>query len=238
MRAPRFFHQMKRNRFKPLRYFLFGALLAAVLFATGCVRTYRRRDIEQYLKKEYALRSFFVSEEPTEIEGMDGYTDKLWTVVIFENSGFPLYITLPDERFAFRVLDDRYYSLWADNRLRSDYGACLLREIADGYDGFSSASLSFTEDEEFMLTASLTGHFESARELQALCGEAARFLAYAGEKGFSEDLNIRFSTTDPIDGSEAVFWKWASPQEAGGLAEEADEWYEKLLAPPESKPDA
>ena len=213
---------------RAVRILLLGALLLALFASSGCVRTYRRRDIEAWLKHEYGLRAFYVSDEPNEITDGEGWHDRLWTVAAFRNTGFPFYITLPEQRFTFHVLDDRYYSLWAENRLRSDYGARLLREeILPQYGEPEHAALFFEEDEEHLLNASLTGSFSDRGELLELCSEARDLLRFAAADGYADELSIRFSFAGAPDGTSAEYRNWVSPDEAAELEEDALTWYDE-----------
>ena len=54
-------------------------LLAAVILA-ACTKDYKEEDVIKYIREELGLSSYSVISGPEEVEGEDGYTDRIWTV--------------------------------------------------------------------------------------------------------------------------------------------------------------
>lgn len=107
-------------------------LLAAVILA-ACTKDYKEEDVIKYIREELGLSSYSVISGPEEVEGEDGYTDRIWTV---STKDFDL-----GEELVFHVCDDRYWGLeWVTNRMTDDLQYQKQRVLMESFsmpDGFS-----------------------------------------------------------------------------------------------------
>ena len=100
-------HKMKTKRI------LTAALLLAAVILSACTKDYKEEDVIKYIREEMGLSSYSVISGPEEVEGEDGYTDRIWTV---STKDFDL-----GEELVFHVCDDRYWGLeWVTNRMTDD----------------------------------------------------------------------------------------------------------------------
>ena len=101
-----------------------AALLLMVLLLTACTKDYKEDDIQKYIREEMGISSFSILEGPVEVEGEDGYTDRMWTV---STDAFAL-----TEDLVFHVYDDHYWGLeWVTNQITDDLAyqkECVLLE--------------------------------------------------------------------------------------------------------------
>lgn len=154
---------------------------SAILPMTGCTtKKYNRRDIYKYVQEVCGLESFTVSKEPILIEGEDGYTDRLWTVIVQDGS-----------ELTFHVLDDFHWGMESvTNDLRTDYDAVVLKQIAGDYT-FTDMKLEHDTNDAFMESAILTGDFESREELVRLLDEMEAFLEQVAADGRGIRVPVR-----------------------------------------------
>ena len=82
---------------------LTAALLLAASMLCACTKDYKEKDVIKYIHEELGLSSYSVISGPEEVEGEDGYTDRIWTV---STKDFDL-----GEELVFHVCDDRYWGL-------------------------------------------------------------------------------------------------------------------------------
>ena len=69
-----------KRRYRNEKTILKTALLLMVLLLTACTKDYKEDDIQKYIREEMGISSFSILEGPVEVEGDDGYTDRMWTV--------------------------------------------------------------------------------------------------------------------------------------------------------------
>ena len=138
-------------------------LLFCSIFLCGCRKDYDKKDIKEYLKTEYGLKSVSIEGEPEAIQDEDDRTDYIWTV------------TDKKHNMKFRVLDDfRADSLFPGNNLTSDYEDVRLAQAFAQYD---SKGLSLETESKYALChAKVKGSYGSRQELQALFEEMNTFL--------------------------------------------------------------
>ena len=132
-------------------------------FLCGCRTDYGKKDIKEYVKEEYGLKSVSVEGEPEAIEDENGSTDYIWTV------------TDKKHNMRFRVLDDfQADSLFPDNHLTSDYEDVRL---AQAFAQYEAKGLSLeTETKYALCRAKVKGNYSSRQELQQLFEEINHFL--------------------------------------------------------------
>ena len=112
---------------------LTAALLLAAVILSACTKDYKEEDVIKYIREELGLSSYSVISGPEEVEGEDGYTDRIWTV---STKDFDL-----GEELVFHVCDDRYWGLeWVTNRMTDDLEyqkQSVLMESFSVPDGFT-----------------------------------------------------------------------------------------------------
>ena len=92
---------------------LSAVLILAAVILSACTKDYKEEDVIKYIREELGLSSYSVISGPEEVEGEDGYTDRIWTV---STKDFDL-----GEELVFHVCDDRYWGLeWVTNRMTDD----------------------------------------------------------------------------------------------------------------------
>ncbi len=141
-------------------------MLIAVLcitFLCGCRTDYDKKDIKEYVKEEYGLKSVSVQQEPEAIKDENDSTDYIWMV------------TDKKHNMSFRVLDDfQADSLFPDNHLTSDYEDVRLAQAFEQYDA-KKLSLE-TKTQYALCRATIRGNYSSRQELQELFEETDAFL--------------------------------------------------------------
>ncbi len=138
-------------------------LLFCITFLCGCRTDYDKKDIKEYVKTEYGLKSVSIEDEPEAIQDEDDRTDYIWTV------------TDKKHNMKFRVLDDfRADSLFPGNDLTSDYEDVRLAQAFAQYD--SKRLFLETKTQYALCRATLKGKYSSRKELQDLFEETNAFL--------------------------------------------------------------
>ncbi len=85
-------------------------LVLVIILNTGCVEKKGKNDIKDYIKEKYNLKDITVSNKCEQENGLDNYTDCIWTVT--DNTS----------NTNFHVRDDHYWSNeMLNNRLDDDY---------------------------------------------------------------------------------------------------------------------
>lgn len=194
---------MKRPALSPPRKV---ALLAATLCALalpGCVTDYDRDDIAERAASILGGGHAYVSRTYEEHEGEDGYTDRVWTVVV------------PETGLEFHIVDDRHWGMETlTNSLRDDYVASVLALVENDLPESAHLRLEFGTDEALSV-ARVVGSFRDALEL-AECREElvalADRLAELGYGGLSAryvleyEHPLRNATSYAIDDGDS--WGW------------------------------
>ena len=112
---------------------LSAVLILAAVILSACTKDYKEEDVIKYIREELGLSSYSVISGPEEVEGEDGYTDRIWTV---STKDFDL-----GEELVFHVCDDRYWGLeWVTNRMTDDLEyqkQSVLMESFSVPDGFT-----------------------------------------------------------------------------------------------------
>ena len=108
-------------------------LLLAAAVLSACTKDYKDEDVAEYIREEMGLSSYSVISGPEEVEGEDGYTDRIWTV---STSDFGL-----EEELVFHVCDDRRWGFeWVTNSLTDDLQYQKQKVLMESFslpDGFS-----------------------------------------------------------------------------------------------------
>ena len=93
--------------------------LAAALLA-GCTTDYARADIQAMVRDQLGVRGAVVAQDYTALEGEDGYTDRIWKVLV------------PQTGLQFSIVDDYHWGYeTVTNHLWTDYPEAALAHIAD-----------------------------------------------------------------------------------------------------------
>ena len=112
---------------------LSAVLILAAVILSACTKDYKEEDVIKYIREELGLSSYSVISGPEEVEGEDGYTDRIWTV---STKDFDL-----GEELVFHVCDDRFWGLeWVTNRMTDDLEyqkQSVLMESFSVPDGFT-----------------------------------------------------------------------------------------------------
>jgi len=112
---------------------LTAVLLLAAAILSACTKDYKEEDVIKYIREELGLSSYSVISGPEEVEGEDGYTDRIWTV---STKDFDL-----EEELVFHVCDDHYWGLeWVTNCMTDDLRYQKQRALLENFDmpdGFS-----------------------------------------------------------------------------------------------------
>lgn len=112
---------------------LIAALLLAASILCACTKDYKEEDVIKYIREEMGLSSYSIISGPEEVEGEDGYTDRIWTV---STKDFDL-----GKELVFHVCDDHYWGLeWVTNRMTDDIEYQKQRVLMESFsvpDGFS-----------------------------------------------------------------------------------------------------
>lgn len=131
---------------------------ACALALPGCVTEYDRDAIAEEAASILGGGRVLISQTYEEHEGEDGYTDRMWTVVV------------PETGLTFHIVDDRYWGMESvTNTLRDDYVASALALVEDDLPEFEHLRIEFDRDETLSV-ARVVGGFADAEEL-ALCRE-------------------------------------------------------------------
>ncbi len=162
-----------------------------VIFLCGCRRDYDQKDIKEYVKEQYGLKSVSVEQEPEAIKDENDSTDYIWTVTDKKNN------------MQFRVLDDfQADSLFPDNHLTSDYEDVRLAQAFEQYD---SKSLSLeTKTQYGLCRAAIMGNYSSRKELQELFEETNAFLKEYLDNKVKVSIHFMMDTPyrDAVEGYE------------------------------------
>ena len=112
---------------------LIAALLLAASILSACTKDYKEEDVIKYIREEMGLSFYSIISGPEEVEGEDGYTDRIWTV---STKDFDL-----GKELVFHVCDDHYWGLeWVTNRMTDDIEYQKQRVLMECFslpDGFS-----------------------------------------------------------------------------------------------------
>lgn len=137
--------------------------LFCITFLCGCRTDYDKKDIKEYVKTEYGLKSVLIEDEPEAVKDEDDRIDYIWTV------------TDKKQNVKFRVVDDfQADSLFPDNQLVGDYEDVRLAQAFGQYD---SKKLSLeTETKYSRCYAIIKAHYSSRNELKELFEETNTFL--------------------------------------------------------------
>lgn len=162
-----------------------------IIFLCGCRKEYDEKDIKEYVKTEYGLKSVSVEEKPEAIQDEDDRTDYIWTV------------TDKKHNMKFRVLDDfRADSLFPGNNLTSDYEDVRLAQAFEQYD---SKKLSLETKTQYALCrATIRGNYSSRQELQELFEETNAFLKEYLDNEVKVSIHFTMDTPyrDAVEGYE------------------------------------
>ena len=99
-------------------------MLCGIITLSGCTEEYDRADIIKYVTQNCDIKKFSVSKDYEEVEGDDGYTDKVWTVTV---NG--------DDKLEFVVHDDFHWGMESlTNSLNDDYKyvECCEMQMREG----------------------------------------------------------------------------------------------------------
>ncbi len=166
-------------------------VVLCVIFLCGCRKDYDKKDIKEYVKEEYGLKSVSVEEKPEAIQDENNSTDYVWTV------------TDKKHNMKFRVLDDfQADSLFPGNNLIGDYEDVRLAQAFEQYDS-KSISLE-TKTQYGLCRATIKGHYSNREELQALFEETNAFLKeyLDNEVKVSIHFTMENPYRDAVDGYE------------------------------------
>ncbi len=162
-------------------------MLCIMLALSGCfTEEYDRADIIKYVTKNCDIKKFTVSRDYEEVEGDDGYTDKVWTVTV-----------KGDDKLEFVVHDDFHWGMEAlVNSLSDDYKYVVLAYLYEEYD--ECELLELYEEENISTYAELVGTYDSLDELEELFEETAEFAKYIDECGYDIEFRVNFKMENPL----------------------------------------
>lgn len=182
------------------------ALVAATLCALalpGCVTDYGRGDIAGRAADILGGEQAYVSRTYEEFEGEDGYTDRVWTVVV------------PETGLEFHIVDDRHWGMETlTNSLRDDYVASVLALVERDLPELARLRLEFGADGA-LFVARVAGSFRDAVELAECRDELVALsdrLAELGYEGLSAryvleyEHPLRNATSHAIDDGDSRGW--------------------------------
>ncbi len=162
------------------RRVLFLLICLLITLVSGCSVKYEKSDIEDYLSEQCGLSGFEVSRKYQEIEGEDGYTDKLWTIKDKKNG------------FEYHVLDDFAYRGEAvSNVLTNDYFAALLKSIYSKLPSYPHVRITIEQDEEEMYSSGIEGTYKNLEELKTCLKEIETLQSEFDKLGFY-NLSVYF----------------------------------------------
>lgn len=153
-------------------------ITVGILYLTGCTKEYGKTDIEKFVRQETSLRKYEVSDEVTEIQDEEGYTDYRWTV------------TVPGSDFKFYVLDDYGWGLESTyNHLSTDYDDAALNYIKEDMPELQYFTIETAKDEYGMYRGELIGSFTDRADLRACYDELQTIKKACSDLGF-KDLSV------------------------------------------------
>ena len=162
------------------RCFVLLFFMVGLLYLTGCTTDYDRDDIEKWIQEELQISGVSVARQYREVKGSDGYTDRLWDVIV------------PETGLRFHVLDDYYWGMESmSNSLSTDYNEAVLDMIKDKLPELAYLEVSTATSGE-MYTGEITGNFENTEQLQQ-CYSELQYLCSAFEKIGYHNLSVRYS---------------------------------------------
>ena len=164
----------------------FAVMLCSLIALSGCTEEYDRADIIKYVTENCGIKKFSVSKDYEEVEGDDGYTDKVWTVTV-----------KGDDELEFVVHDDFHWGMEAlVNSLWDDYKYVALVHLYEEYD--ECELLELNEEKDIRTYAELVGSYDNLNELEALFEEAEEFAEYIEECGYDIEFRVNFQMKNPL----------------------------------------
>lgn len=164
----------------------FAVMLCGIITLSGCTEEYDRADIIKYVTQNCDIKKFSVSKDYEEVEGDDGYTDKVWTVTV-----------KGDDKLEFVVHDDFHWGMEAlVNTLWDDYMYVALVHLYEEYD--ECELLELHEEKDIRTYAELVGSYDNLEELEALFEEAEDFAEYAEDCGYDIEFYVNFRMENPL----------------------------------------
>lgn len=164
---------------RPARALALVAATACALLLPGCVTEYDRDDIAREAANILGGGQVLVSRTYEEYEGEDGYTDRVWTVIV------------PESGLTFSIVDDRYWGMESvTNTLRNDYVASALALVEDDLPEFEHLHVELDTDEALSV-ARVVGSFSDTDELAACREELVLLASSLADLGY-EGLPARY----------------------------------------------
>lgn len=157
-----------------------------LLLLSGCMATSNSEsDAVRFLKSEYGIRDFEISDKYETIKGEDGLVDKLWTV------------RLPKEDITFHVLDDCFEGTFVKCQLRTDYDNAVTEKL---FSSFPSVYLESGTDSGYdcFNGFAVIGTFSSRDEIGKLLDEYDAFREYIVQNGYDVYVKGRLVFDNPI----------------------------------------
>ena len=161
-------------------------MFCGIITLSGCTEEYDRADIIKYVTQNCDIEKFSVSKDYEEVEGDDGYTDKVWTVKV-----------KGDDKLEFVVHDDFHWGMESlTNSLNDDYKYVALVHLYEEYD--ECELLELYEEENIRTYAELVGNYDNLDELEELFEEAAEFAEYVDDCGYDIEFRVNFKMENPL----------------------------------------
>lgn len=172
--------------FKKIISLVIALFIISALFS-GCVTEYDIDDIKKEVEENIGVKNAVVSPSYTEFEGEDGYTDKIWTVII------------PDSGITFHVVDDHYWGMESvTNYLRNDYNEAVLAYTETMLPQFEYIKTSsYIEDGVFC--GEIRGSYSNILELEECYDELEKINKAFADLGYDNlDISYRLEHIHPL----------------------------------------
>lgn len=154
-------------------------VFTAGLIFSGCVTDYERSDIENEVSENIGVKNAVVSPTYTEFEDENGYTDRIWTVMI------------PESGIEFHVIDDYGWGMESvSNYLKNDYNEAVFAYIETKLPKFQHIK-PYTYKKDGIFYGEITGKYQNTEELKACHDELEEMKSAFSDLGY-DDIEIRY----------------------------------------------
>lgn len=171
-----------KKRVSPLFYLFFSA--AFIFLLSGCSRHYTRSEAEKWFRENIADTAVVVSEEYTEEQGADGYTNHVWTAHLKD---------LPQAEF--ELISDAGYSLWSTYSMETTYHYEIGKYYLQEYRRENRESISLLISSRRNNYLSLGTSYKDREELEQILGQMESFSEYLSRQEYPCEIiySVRFN---------------------------------------------
>ena len=179
---------MKKSHRKQSLLSLLCLSLFCALFLSGCGH-YKRGEAAEWFQEEIADETLAVSEDYTERENEEGYTDRVWSAHLKK---------MPDVEF--ELVSHAYYSLFMSYQMETDYHLRMgryyldryLEEHPDALEGFEIEADAGAEELTFCAV------YDSPSEISGLCRDIQRLDDYLAMQDYPCCVNYQLSFRESL----------------------------------------